>query len=132
MPLDRKQIDILADEVLTFIEQREEEQITYGIYDVTMTGREVIDNFQPISGASFPYPDREAAVTAALESLAEDLRIIRFDDSAEPAEWLLRSRIAEIVRLLARLRLRSVRYDPEKLRHRISSGKRLTGDVTFH
>ena len=31
MPLDRKQIDILADEVLTFIEQREAEQITYGI-----------------------------------------------------------------------------------------------------
>ena len=32
-----KQIDALADELLTFIEQREAEQIAYGIYNITMT-----------------------------------------------------------------------------------------------
>lgn len=132
MPLDRKQLDALADEVLTFIEQREAEQIAYGVYDVTMTGREVIDSFQPISGKPFPYPDRETTMAAALEALAIDLRIIRFNSSPDPAEWLIRSRIAEIVRLLAWLRLRSVRYNNQKPRHRINSGKRLTGDVTFH
>src|SRR4051812_43830764 len=122
MSLDRKQLDALADEVLTFIEQREAEQIAYGVYDVTMTGREVIDNFQPISGKPFPYLDREVSVGVALESLAADLRIFRLDASSEPAGWLIRSRIAEIVRLLARLRLRSVRHDAQKSRHRISSG----------
>jgi len=47
MSLDLDTIKSLADEVLTFIEQREAEQVAYGIYDVTMVGVEVIDNFQP-------------------------------------------------------------------------------------
>src|SRR6266540_1420915 len=40
-----KQIDALADELLTFIEQREAEQIAYGIYNITMTGADVLEGF---------------------------------------------------------------------------------------
>jgi hypothetical protein len=42
MSTDDGMIRMLADNVLTFIEQREAEQIAYGVYDVTMTGAEVI------------------------------------------------------------------------------------------
>ena len=38
MTLSSSDLQWLADDVLTFIEQREAEQIAYGIYDVTMTG----------------------------------------------------------------------------------------------
>ncbi len=41
MPLTARDLARLADDVLTFIEQREAEQIAYGVYDVTMTGTDV-------------------------------------------------------------------------------------------
>jgi hypothetical protein len=47
MSLNPDTLKQLADDVLTFIEQREAEQVAYGVYDVTMTGAEVIDSFQP-------------------------------------------------------------------------------------
>lgn len=121
----------LADEILTYIEQREAEQIAYGIYDVTMTGAEVIAGFQPIENDVLDQVDREEAICTALRTLADELHIIRFDAAAEPHEWVFRSRIAEMVRLLTKLRQRIVRSNNDKSRHRISSSKRLVEDVKF-
>jgi Lhr-like helicase len=45
MSLNSDTLKQLADEVLTFIEQREAEQVAYGVYDVTMTGAEVIESW---------------------------------------------------------------------------------------
>ena len=42
MPLSDRERDLLANDLLTWIEQREAEQIAYGVYDVTMIGAEVI------------------------------------------------------------------------------------------
>ncbi|MEI8308212.1 MAG: hypothetical protein WCF99_14230 [Chloroflexales bacterium] len=41
MPLSDDKRDILTNDLLTWIEQREAEQIAYGVYDVTMTGTDV-------------------------------------------------------------------------------------------
>lgn len=131
MSLDADLIKQLADEVLTFIEQREAEQIAYGIYDVTMSGAEVINDFEPSEDLHLPLEEKTEALTEALELLANDLQIIRFDKSESPIKWIFRSRIAEIVRLLTKLRQRIVRYNPEKEKHRISNSKRLVADVKF-
>lgn len=127
-----QQLDLLVNDVLTYIEQREAEQIAYGIYDVTMTGRELLDGYQPIDNEIDVTTDRDASLTAVLQRLADDALIIRFDRADDPKDWVFRSRVAEIVRLLAKLRQRIVRFDNERPRHRISSGKRLVEDVTFH
>ena len=132
MPLTRKEIDALADEVLTFIEQREAEQVAYGVYDVTLSGADVIAGFQPIDGSPLAIPDREGAIGAALRRLTDEVQIIRLNGAAEPNGWVFRSRVAEIVRLLTKLRQRRVRTPSEKSGHRISKGKRLVEDVKFH
>ena len=122
----------LADDLLTWIEQREAEQIAYGVYDVTMTGAEVLGNYQPVDATRPPLADREDDLRTALRWLAEEVLIIRFSAEADPADWVFRSRIAETVRLLSKLRQRLAFDNTAKQRQRISHGKRLTGDVTFH
>lgn len=123
----------LADDLLTFIEQREAAQIAYGVYDVTMTGAEVLAGYRPVDVTRVPLVDREGALKAALGWLAAEVLIIRFDGADEPAEWVFRSRIAEMVRLLSRLRQRlPPRSDSEQRRQHISRAKALSGDVTFH
>lgn len=77
MTSDDKLLRMLADDVLTFIEQREAEQIAYGVYDVTMTGAEVLAGFRPLSVALNPTDDREALLRAALRRLGERLDILR-------------------------------------------------------
>lgn len=42
MSTDPQTARALADDLLTSIEQREAEQIAYGVYDVTMTGAEAM------------------------------------------------------------------------------------------
>lgn len=133
MPRTDRERTRLADDLLTWIEQREAEQIAYGIYDVTMTGAEVITAYQPIDTALASIVDREGDLRVALQRLAEEVLIIRFGAEADPADWIFRSRIAETVRLLSKLRQRlPPRDNTAKQRQRISHGKRLTGDVTFH
>ncbi len=61
MSLDEKILKRLADEILTFIEQREAEQVAYGIYDVTMTGAEVIDSFKPSEDIQLDAPEEAIA-----------------------------------------------------------------------
>lgn len=131
MSLDCKTLKELSDEVLTFIEQREAEQVAYGIYDVTMTGAEVIESFQPTEDIQLAAEEKAEAVSKALKQLAVDLQIVRFDRAETPLEWVFRSRIAETVRLLTKLRQRIIRYNNEKPRHRISNSKRLVADVKF-
>lgn len=108
MSLDAKSLKYLSDEVLTFIEQHEAEQVAYGIYDVTMTGAEVIDSFQPSEDICLTAEDRAKTLMNALKQLASDLQIIRFDKEESPRNWVFRSRIAETVRLLTKLRQRMV------------------------
>jgi len=133
MPLSDRERDLLANDLLTWIEQREAEQIAYGVYDVTMIGAEVLGSYQPVDTTRPALADREGDLRAALCWLADDVQIIRFSAEADPAEWVFRSRIAEIVRLLSKLRQRlPPRYEGEKQRQRISHAKRVTGDVTFH
>ena len=131
MSLDLDTIKSLADEVLTFIEQREAEQVAYGIYDVTMTGVEVIDNFQPSEDITLTPEEKPEALREALKQLANDLQIIRFNQGQSPDDWIFRSRIAETVRLLSKLRQRIVRENNLKVAHRISNSKRLVADIKF-
>jgi hypothetical protein len=104
MSLDSDTVKHLADEVLTFIEQREAEQVAYGIYDVTMTGVEVIDNFKPSEDIELIREEKTEALRKALAQLAGDLQIIRFNQAQLVDNWIFRSRIAETVRLLSKLR----------------------------
>ena len=129
MNLDSDILKRLADEILTFIEQREAEQVAYGIYDVTMTGAEVIDSFKPSEDIQLDVP--EEAIAEALQYLYDHLQIIRFDQNKTISEWIFRSRIAEIVRLLAKLRQRMVKFNSEKPKHRLSKLKSLVADVKF-
>ncbi|NNJ11565.1 DEAD/DEAH box helicase [Chloroflexales bacterium ZM16-3] len=130
MPLSDDERDILTNDLLTWIEQREAEQIAYGVYDVTMTGTDVLDKYQPVDVTRPPPAERGSDLRAALRWLAQEVLIIRFSAEDDPAKWVFRSRIAETVRLLSKLRQRlPPRYEGEK---RISKAKRLTGDVTFH
>lgn len=131
MSLDSDTIKRLADEVLTFIEQREAEQVAYGIYDVTMAGVEVIDNFKPSEDIVLTAQEKTEALRKALKELANDLQIIRFNQVESPDDWIFRSRIAEIVRLLSKLRQRIVRENNLKAAHRISNSKRLVADIKF-
>lgn len=131
MSLNSDTLKQLADEVLTFIEQREAEQVAYGVYDVTMTGAEIIDNFQPSEDIPLTAKEKAEAVFNALQQLANDLQIIRFDKKELPRDWVFRSRIAETVRLLNKLRQRIVTEEVRKPGHRISNSKRLVNDVKF-
>lgn len=131
MTLDDHTLKCLADEVLTFIEQREAEQVAYGIYDVTMTGMEVLNNFQPSEDISLAAEEQTEAVGQALQYLANELQVIRFDRNDSPSDWIFRSRIAETVRLIVKLRQRIVNQNNEKPAHRISKCKRLVSDVKF-
>jgi hypothetical protein len=119
----------LADEVLTFIEQREAEQIAYGVYDITLTGSEIILDFQASVDINLSSKDRSAAIAEALHQLAKDLQIIRFEEHESPEDWIFRSRITETVRLLTKLRQRIA---TNKHTHRISKSKRLIGDVKLN
>jgi hypothetical protein len=116
---------------LTFIEQREAEQVAYGIYDVTMAGVEVIDNFKPSEDIQLATEDKTEALRNALAQLANDLQIIRFNQVESPDEWIFRSRVAETVRLISKLRQRIVQDNNRKVAHRISNSKRLVADVKF-
>ena len=131
MSLDPDSIKRLADEVLTFIEQREAEQIAYGIYDVTMKGVEVVDDFTPSEDIELNAEERTEALRSALAQLANDLQIIRFNQVESSDDWIFRSRIAETVRLISKLRQRIVLDNNLKPAHRISNSKRLVADVKF-
>ncbi|RRR69304.1 MAG: DEAD/DEAH box helicase, partial [Candidatus Viridilinea halotolerans] len=132
-PMNADATQALADDLLTFIEQREAAQIAYGVYDVTMTGAEVLAGYRPVDVTRVPLVDRERALKEALRWLAAEVLIICFDGADDPAEWVFRSRIAEMVRLLSKLRQRlPPRSDSERRRQHISRAKALSGDVTFH
>ncbi len=133
MTTDDQMLRLLADDVLTFIEQREAEQIAYGVYNVTMTGAEVITDFRPLSVTLSPDKDRNALLHAALLRLGERLDILRLDENpnSPPEAWVLRSRIAEMVRLINLVRQRIVWQPGMKGAHRLSTSKRLVADTTL-
>ncbi len=92
----------------------------------------ILNKYQPVDATRPPLADREDDLRTALRWLAEEVLIIRFSAEDDPADWVFRSRIAETVRLLSKLRQRLAFDNTAKQRQRISHGKRLTGDVTFH
>jgi hypothetical protein len=125
-------LEIIADEILTFIEQREAEQIAYGIYAVSTTGADVLESYTPLNSTPLPQDQRDSLVREALQLLASKDQIIRLNSTSDPLHWQLRSRIGETVRLISLLKQRLVDNNAKRDRHRISSGKRLVGDVKFH
>lgn len=65
-----------------------------------MSGAEVIDGFQPSEDIALIAEQRVEALINALQQLASNLQIIRFDKEESPRDWGFRSRIAETVCLL--------------------------------
>lgn len=125
-------IDRLADEIQTFIEQREAEQSAYGIYDLTMTGGEVLDIFEPGDPNLLDVQTRDDDIRNALKLLYKDYQIIRFDrEEADVRNWIFRSRMAEIVRLLSKLKQRIIKNSGQIKNHKISNSKRLVHDLKF-
>src|SRR5262245_46111930 len=112
----------LLDSILTLIERREAEQIQYGLYDITLTGGDVLD--------AFPRT-QEAGVRRALTDLWQRGLIIRFDADPDHRDWQFRSRTSETVRLLSKLRQRIVRNVREQRIHRAERSPRLVHDLKF-
>lgn len=112
----------LLDMILTFIERREAEQIQYGLYDVMLTGDEVLDSFSP---------EPEQDFCAALTELWQRGLVIRFEDNQDPRDWCFRSRSAETVRLVSKLRRRIVRSPYDQRAHRADRSPRLVHDLKF-
>ncbi|MCP4542426.1 MAG: DEAD/DEAH box helicase [Chloroflexi bacterium] len=110
----------LLDSLLTHIERREAEQIQYGLYDVLLTGDEVLTTFSSVP---------ESDIRAALTQLWQRGLIIRFEDNADHREWLFRSRSSETVRLVSKLRQRKVDYVGEMRTHRNENSPRLVYDL---
>lgn len=121
-----------ADEVLTFIEQREADTIAYGIYDVAIRGKDVLDGCHPSADLrenldAHLWPD---VLRATLQSLSNTLQIVRFDDENDPAQFIFRSRIAETIRLVNQVRQRIARF-PGQQRLRLATSPRLIDDLRY-
>jgi len=112
----------LSGSLLTLIERREAEQIQYGLYDMLLTGDEVLSAFSPA---------QEAEVRVALDVLWQRGLIVRFEDHADHHAWRFRSRMAETVRLVSKLRQRKVDYIGEVRTHRNENSPRLVHDLKF-
>lgn len=112
----------LLDSLLTFIEGREAEQIRYGLYDVVMTGTEVLD-------AYLLAPEQD--IRTALTTLWQRSLIIRLEENADHRDWRIRSRTAETVRLVSKLRQRVVGSLYEQQTHRADRSPRLVHDIKF-
>jgi hypothetical protein len=112
----------LLDSLLTFIERREAEQVQYGLYDVLLTGDELLTAFSS---------EPEQQVRAALSGLWQRGLIVRFEDNADHCQWVFRSRTAETVRLVSKLRQRVVRDVVQQRRHRADRSPRLVHDLKF-
>lgn len=118
----QRNMDERIDTLLTYIERREAESIQYGLYDGWLTGAEVLDAFPAVP---------EVEVRAALDVLWQRGLILRFEDSADHRQWRFRSRMAESVRLVSKLRQRKVDHEGEKLSHRADRSPRLVHDLKF-
>jgi hypothetical protein len=111
----------IADSILHFVECREAQQIQYGLYGVVITGQEVID-------AALAT---ESETATALLELWQRREIIRFEDHNDVRDWLFRSRIAEMVRLVSKVRQRVVGSVQEQRRHRADRSPRLVHDLKY-
>ncbi len=108
-------------QVLTLIEKKEVEQIQYGLYDVLLTGREII--------AASTAPESETI--HVLLDLWQQGQLIRFEDNNQVEEWLFRSRMAETVRLVSKVRQRRVNSRGEQQKHRAERSPKLVHDLKY-
>ena len=92
--------EFILDEVLTFIEKGDALQIQYGLYDASMTGTDVL------SGLSLPKDPFYVKAEYGLRELMKEKFLLPLTHGDNVPRWEFRSRIAEIVRLLYKLRQR--------------------------
>ncbi|MEM2970609.1 MAG: DEAD/DEAH box helicase, partial [Candidatus Bathyarchaeia archaeon] len=92
--------DVLLDDVLTFIEEKDALQIRYGIYDTAMVGADIFSGMR-LSGD--PYYIK---LEYALRMLMKEKLLLPLNIGTDIRNWEFRSRIAEITRLLYKLRQR--------------------------
>jgi hypothetical protein len=92
--------DVLLDDVLTFIEEKDALQIRYGIYDTSMVGADIFSSMR-LSGD--PY---YVKLEYALRTLIKEKLLLPLSLGTDLRNWEFRSRIAEITRLLYKMRQR--------------------------
>ncbi|MFN8540071.1 MAG: DEAD/DEAH box helicase [Thermomicrobiales bacterium] len=105
--------DLFDDQLLTWIELREAHRISYGFYDHRLRLDLIIREFRPSAELARQLGPEglAAAVTEAIERLSEHgtgfpPRVICWGDPAQPERCAVRTRSAEFVRLLYKLRQR--------------------------
>ncbi len=93
------------DAALSFIEERDALQVRYGIFEPFMTVRDFV--------LDYPLPRDPLYVTQRLLlwSLYQDKYVLLLQTGEDSRLWRVRSRTAEIVRLLAYLRKRQAAYN---------------------
>jgi hypothetical protein len=125
-------LDQAKDEVLTFIEQREAEIIAYGLYDVTVRGQDVLDRLIPspdlVQRAGLVPLDE--VLRLALRDLVHTQQVIRFDDNPDPTHYVMRSRIAETVRLVNLVRQRLASF-PGQMQQPLGASPRLVDNLKY-
>lgn len=92
--------DMILDEVLTFIEKRDAHQIRYGIYETEMRGSDLFSELE------LPNDPLAIKLEFGLRTLMETGFLLPLKRDPDIRNWEFRSRIAEIVRLLSKLRQR--------------------------
>ena len=92
--------DMILDEVLTFIEKRDAHQIRYGIYETEMRGSDLFSELR------LPNDPLAIKLEFGLRMLMETGFLLPLKRDPDIRNWVFRSRIAEIVRLLSKLRQR--------------------------
>lgn len=101
-------IQAIAREVLTWIEGLESDAVRFGIFEATTRASDVLRHF--VGRAYLQEPCSEPEVLHALRALreADELVLLARDQTVpeEPAGWVFRSRMGELVRLLAHLKQR--------------------------
>jgi len=92
--------EIVLDDVLTFIEERDALQIRYGIYDTLISGSDLF------AGMKLPGDPFYIKLEYSLRTLMGEKFLLPLNLPGDIRKWEFRSRIAEIVRLLSKLRQR--------------------------
>lgn len=90
----------ILDKVLTCIEEKDSTQIKYGIYNTSTRGLDLFSEFRLPSDPFF------AKLEYGIRELKREKLILSLEIDEDIRNWQFRSRIAEIVRLLSKLRQR--------------------------
>ncbi|MEM2111079.1 MAG: DEAD/DEAH box helicase [Candidatus Bathyarchaeia archaeon] len=92
--------DIISDDVLTFIEEGDALQIRYGLYESSMSGSDLF------AGLRLDNDPFRFKIEYGLRILMKERFLLPLTMGSDIRDWEFRSRIAETVRLLYKLRQR--------------------------